>query len=60
MGDPEWFHICQREKENEKAESFRDVGASSVHRDTSPFTDAASVPIVVVNDEEDDFGEEEE
>ena len=60
MSELEWFHICQRKKENEKAESFRDVGASSVHPDASPFTNDADVTMVIVYDEEDDFGEEEE
>ena len=60
MSDPEWFHICQKKKKNEKAESFRDVGAPSVHPDASPFTSDADVPMVIAYDEEDDFGEEEE
>jgi len=60
MSDPEWFHICQKKKKNEKAESFRDVGETSTHPDDSSFTHPPVVPILVVNDEEDDFGEEEE
>ena len=60
MPDPEWFHICQRKKRNEKAKSIRDVRAPSVCVDDDPFTVPVVVPTVLVNDEEDDFGEEEE
>ncbi len=60
MPDPEWFHICQRKKRNEKDESIRDVRAPSTCTDDDPFTIPAVVTIVSVNDEEDDFGEEEE
>ena len=60
MSDPEWFHICQRKQRDEKAESFRDVGASSTHSADSPFTIHVDVTVVSVNDGEDDFGEEEE
>ncbi len=60
MSDPEWFHISQRKKRNEKTKSIRDVGTHGVFSDGNPFTGSAVVPTVSVNDEEDDFGEEEE
>ena len=60
MPDPEWFHICQRKRKNEKDEQIRDVAVPSVCTDDNPFTVPDVVPIVSVNDEEDDFGEEEE
>ena len=59
MSDPEWVYISQRKKINEKAKSIRDVRAHGVFSDGNPFTGSAVVPKVLVNDEEDDFGEEE-
>mgnify|MGYP001329426992 CR=1 FL=1 len=59
MSDHEWFYISQRKKRNEKAKSIRDVRAPSISSDDNPFTGSAIVPTVLVNDEEDDFGEEE-
>jgi hypothetical protein len=59
MSDPEWFYISQRKKRNEKTKSIRDVGTHGVFSDGNPFTGSAVVPKVLVNDEEDDFGEEE-
>ena len=60
MPDPEWFYISQRKKINEKAKSIRDVRAHGVFSDDTPFTGSTIVPTVLVNDEEDDFGEEKE
>jgi hypothetical protein len=60
MPDPEWFYISQRKKRNEKAKSIRDVRAASPSTGDNPFTGSVIVPTVLVNDEEDDFGEEEE
>ena len=57
MSDPEWFHISQRRK---KDEQIRDVRGDGVYIDDDPFTSPDVVPILIVNDEEDDFGEEEE
>ncbi len=56
----EWWYISSLRKENEKDEQFRDVRVSSICTDDDPFTVPDVVPIVSVNDEEDDFGEEEE
>ena len=60
MSDPEWFHISQRRKKDEKDEQIRDVRGAGVYIDDDPFTSPDVVPILIVNDEEDDFGEEEE
>tara|TARA_R110000851_G_scaffold273487_1_gene426111 strand:+ start:500 stop:682 length:183 start_codon:yes stop_codon:yes gene_type:complete len=60
MSDPEWFHISQRRKKDEKDEQIRDVRGDGVYIDDDPFTSPDVVPILIVNDEEDDFGEEEE
>ena len=60
MSDSEWFYICQRKKKNEKDEQNRDVGRNRIRFNNDGFTPADIVPIVLVNDEEDDFGEEKE
>ena len=60
MSDPEWFHISQRRKKDEKDEQIRDVRGDGVYINDDPFTSPDVVPILIVNDEEDDFGEEEE
>ena len=60
MGN-EWFYISNRGKKDEQK---RDVSRGSeddlVPRDDDGFTVPDVVPIISVNDEEDDFGEEEE
>mgnify|MGYP003627805995 CR=1 FL=1 len=60
MAENEWFHIARWKK---KDEQLRDVSGSSeddlVFSDDDRFTLSDDVPIVSVNDEEDDFDEEE-
>ena len=56
MAENEWFHIARWKK---KDEQLRDVSGSSeddlVFSDDDRFTLSDDVPIVSVNDEEDDF-----
>ena len=60
MAEKEWFHITRWSKEDEQ---LRDVSGDCevdlVFSDDDRFTVPDGVPIVSVNDEEDDFGEEE-
>ena len=55
MGENEWFHIARWKKD----EQLRDVNRSSeddlVFSDDDRFTVPDGVPIISVNDEEDDF-----
>ena len=60
MSELDWYHLNLWKREDEKAESIRHVGTSSVHSDDAPFTVPADVPMVIVNDEEDDLDEAEE
>jgi hypothetical protein len=53
----EWFYIQQTKR---KDEQNRDVGRNRIRFNNDGFTPADIVPIVLVNDEEDDFGEEKE
>ena len=59
MAENEWFHIARWKK---KDEQLRDVSGSSeddlVFSDDDRFTVPDGVPIVSVNDEEDDFDDE--
>ena len=48
------------ERQDEKQESIRVVRGTRASPAGSPFTLPPLVTIVLVNDEEDDFGEEEE
>lgn len=60
MSDSEWFYISQRREQDEKTKSIRDVGEICSDVDGDAFTIPPVVPTVLMNDEEDDFGEEEE
>ena len=60
MSASEWFYICQRKKKNEKDEQNYDVGRNRIRFNDDGFTPADVVPIVLMNDEEDDFDEEKE
>jgi len=53
----EWFYIQQ---EKRKDEQKHDVGRNRVRFNDDGFTPADVVPIVSVNDEEDDFDEKKE
>ena len=53
----EWFYIQQTKR---KDEQNRDVGRNRIRFNNDGFTLADVVPMVLMNDEEDDFGEEEE
>ena len=56
------FNVVTAKKfyKDEKDEQIRDVRGDGVYIDDDPFTSPDVVPILIVNDEEDDFGEEEE
>ena len=60
MSELDWYHLSSWKRENEKTESIRVVRSTSVYSTSPPFTLPPLVTIVLVNDEEDDFGEEEE
>ena len=60
MSELNWYYLNLWKREDEKAEPIRGVRATSVCSTSSPFTLPPLVTIVLVNDEEDDFGEEEE
>ena len=60
MSELDWYHLNLWKREDEKTESIRRVRATSVYSTRSPFTLPPLVTIVLVNDEEDDFGEAEE
>ena len=52
----EWWLISRlKKKEDEKHEQIRDVRVSSIFSDDDGFTVPDGVPIVSMNDEEDDF-----
>lgn len=52
----EWWLISRlKKKEDEKHEQIRDVRVSSIFSDDDGLTVPDGVPIVSVNDEEDDF-----
>lgn len=52
----EWWLISRlKKKEDEKHEQIRDVRVPSIFSDDDGFTVPDGVPIVSVNDEEDDF-----
>ena len=53
----EWFYIQQTKR---KDEQNRDVGRNRIRFNNDGFTLADVVPMVLMNDEEDDFGEEKE
>jgi len=59
MAEKEWFHLTRWKK---KDEQLRDVSGSIkddlVFPDDDGFTISDGVPIVSVNDEEDDFDDE--
>jgi hypothetical protein len=52
----EWFYIQQTRRKDEQS---RDVGRNRIRFNNDRFTLPDGVPIVPVNDEEDDFDEEE-
>ena len=59
----EWFYIGSTLKKDEQIRDLkRDLvfPGDGVYIDDDPFTSPDVVPILIVNDEEDDFGEEEE
>ena len=60
MSELDWFYINLWKREDEKQESIRVVREVRASPAGSPFTLPPLVTIVIVNDEEDDFGEEEE
>ena len=60
MSELDWYHLNLWKREDEKAKSIRVVRGARVYSTSSPFTLPPLVTIVLVNDEEDDFGEEEE
>ena len=53
----EWYYIDAALKKDEQIQELR---RNLVFPDDDRFTVSDDVPIVLVNDEEDDFGEEEE
>ena len=53
----EWFYIQQKKQ---KDEQNHDVGRNRLRFNDDGFTPADVVPIVSMNDEEDDFDEEKE
>ena len=59
MSELDWYHLNLWKREDEKAKSIRVVRGTRVYSTSSPFTLPPLVTIVLVNDEEDDFGEEE-
>ena len=60
MSELDWYHLNLWKREDEKAKSIRVVRDARVYSTSFPFTLPPLVTIVLVNDEEDDFGEEEE
>ena len=60
MSELDWYHLNLWKREDEKSKSIRVVRETRVLPADSPFTLPPHVTIVIVNDEEDDFGEEEE
>ena len=60
MAEDEWYHILRWRESDEKDEQIRDLRVPSIHIDDDSFTVPDVVPMISVNDEEDDFGEEEE
>ena len=60
MSELDWYHLNLWKREDEKQESIRVVREVRPRPAGSPFTLPPLVTIVIVNDEEDDFGEEEE
>ena len=56
MAEKEWFHVARWSKKNEqKRDVSRDSEVPVVFSDDDRFTLPHDVPIVSVNDEEDDF-----
>ena len=60
MSELDWYHLNLWKRQDEKQESIRVVRGTRANPAGSPFTLPPFVTIVIVNDEEDDFGEEEE
>ena len=60
MSELDWYHLNLWKRKDEKAKSIRVVRGARVYSTSFPFTLPPLVTIVLVNDEEDDFGEEEE